>query len=84
MFKQFDIVQIINIENVSYLSAPPNSPTRPQGEWSIVGFKQGEAILSKDYTIIKIPVKDIRKIGGYNIPNIIKKEKEHGKIQEEG
>jgi hypothetical protein len=67
---QFDVVRLITSKNVRYLSGPTGRATSPQGEWSVVGFVDGEALLAKQTTIIKVPISDIAIIASYDINNI--------------
>jgi len=81
MYKQFDIVQLKTIKNVKYVSSPQNNPTKPQGKWSVVGIVDGELLLAKDFTIIRIPAIDVIKIANYEIP-IIRQENDDGEEKE--
>jgi hypothetical protein len=60
-------------KGVKYLSGPSGLPANPNGNWSIVGFIESDAMLAKDSTIIRIPLSDIKKIGSYSINSIIDK-----------
>lgn len=66
MLKQYDIVRIVTTKRIRYLSAPPGTPLIPHGNWSVIGFVDGEAVISKQSILIKIPISDIIKIGGIN------------------
>jgi hypothetical protein len=78
-YRQFDIVRLLNIENVKYLSGPRGRAASPKGEWSIVGFIDGEAILARQQTIIRIPTADIIRIAEYSKDALLDKLKQAGK-----
>ena len=67
MFKQLDIVQILTTRGIKFLSGPEGQATTPQGNWSIVGFVGSEVILSKENTLVKVPLSDIRKVASYSV-----------------
>jgi hypothetical protein len=67
MFKQLDIVQILTTRGIKYLSGPEGHATSPQGNWSIVGFVGSEAVLSKENTLVKVPLTDIKKVASYSV-----------------
>lgn len=71
MLRQYDIVQIITTKGIKYVSGPPGQPSNPNGNWSIVGFIDGEALIAKDSTLAKVPIKDLRKIGTLDIDHIL-------------
>jgi len=73
MFKQLDIVQIITTKGIKYLSGPEGHTTNPTGNWSIVGFVGADAIISKENTLVRVPLSDIRKIASYSIEGFVKK-----------
>lgn len=70
MFKQFDIVQIMTTKGIKYLSGPAGRATNPNGNWSIVGFVGPEAVLAKENTLVKVPLKDLRRVGQFDIENL--------------
>jgi hypothetical protein len=67
MFKQLDIVQIITTKQIKFLSGPEGHAANPHGNWSIVGFVGSEAVLSKENTLVKIPLSDIRRVASYSV-----------------
>jgi len=71
--EQFDVVQIVKQDHVKYLSAPQGAATKPDGHWTITGFVEGDALISKQDTIIRIPVSDIRPVAKYDLENFEKK-----------
>lgn len=71
--EQFDVVQIIRQDNVTYLSAPQGSATKPTGHWTIIGFVGSDALISKQDTTVKIPVTDLKLIAKYDLSNFEKK-----------
>ena len=80
--RQLDRVQILTTRNVRYLSDLPGQVADPHGFWSVVGFVSKEALIAKGSALIRIPMKDIRKVGEYdkdtvlnNIKNFIKRQR---------
>ena len=71
MLRQFDIVQIITTKQIKYLSGPQGHASGPNGNWSIVGFVGNDAILAKESTLVRVPLTDIRQVGGYNIDKLL-------------
>lgn len=71
MFKQLDIVQIMTTKGIKYLSGPEGHTTTPHGHWSIVGFVGSEAVLSKENTLVKVPLSDIQKVASYSVEGFI-------------
>lgn len=66
MWNQFDIVRIVSTQRVQYLSAPSGDVVSPHGNWSIVGFMGGDAVLAKDQALIRIPINDVKKVAIYD------------------
>lgn len=77
-YRQFDIVRLVHTKNVKYLSGPKGRAASPKGEWSIVGFINGDAILARDNTLLQIPVSDIVRIAEYNKDALLNKLKQAG------
>ena len=65
-YAQFDVVRLLHIKNVKYLSGPPGRATSPKGEWTIVGFVDRDAVLAKQSTLIRVPVGDVVRIAEYD------------------
>lgn len=65
-YAQFDVVRLVHIKNVKYLSGPPGRVTSPKGEWTIVGFVDRDAVLAKQSTLIRVPVGDVVRIAEYD------------------
>ncbi len=65
--RQFDVVRILRVDNVKYLSGPPGRAASPKGEWSVVAFVEDEALLAKQSTIIRIPLPDIVRVAEYDL-----------------
>lgn len=79
--KRFDVVQITTVKNVNFVSGPANRPAIPQGNWTVVaGVGSNELLLSKDETIIRIPVFDVVKIANYDVQRVIETIKEKTKL----
>ncbi len=66
MWNQFDIVRIVSTKRVQYLSAPAGTQVTPRGDWSIVGFMGGDAVLAKNEVLIRIPINDVKKVITYD------------------
>lgn len=79
MLKQFDIVRIKTTKRIRYLSSPSNNIATPHGNWSIVGFVGQDAIISKEKTLVRVPLSDIEKIASYNIENLFNKIRHYDK-----
>lgn len=66
-----DIIQLITTKNIKYLSSPAGKATSPQGNWIVTGFLNNEVIATKEGTIIKVPISDIKKIASYSINELL-------------
>lgn len=53
------------------MSSPPGKATTPQGNWIVTGFVNNEVIATKEGTIIKAPISDIRKVASYSINELL-------------
>jgi len=69
-FNQFDVVRLLTVRNIRFVSGPAGRITSPQGEWSVVGFVDGEALLAKQTTIIRVPVTDITIVARYDLSQL--------------
>lgn len=56
----------------------------PQGFWSVVGFVSKEALIAKGTALVRIPIKDIRKVGEYDKDTVITSVKSFLKRQRSG
>ena len=72
MLKQLDIVQIITTKGIKYLSGPEGHAANPHGNWSIVGFIGSDVVLSKENTLVRVPIPDIRRVASYNVEGLVK------------
>jgi hypothetical protein len=79
LLKQFDIVRILSVKGIQFMSGPPGKPTDPNGYWSVVGFLGSDIIIAKDQTIVRAPLSAVSKVASYE-RNITKRESQHGKI----
>lgn len=66
-----DIIQLITTKNIKYLSSPAGKATTPQGNWIVTGFIKNEVVATKEGTIIKVPISDIRKVASYSIDELL-------------
>lgn len=66
IFEQFDIVRITSTSRIKYLSGPPKTTVSPLGEWSVVGAIEGELLIAKDDTLVRVPLDDVQKVGRYD------------------
>ena len=62
IIQQLDQVELLTVKRVKYLSTRPGYSPSPHGKWSVVGLIDGDALLAKDDTLIRIPLGDIRKV----------------------
>lgn len=70
---RFDQVRIITTRNVNYVSAPPGTEIIPQGVWSVAAvLNEKELLCVRKGITIKIPIKDVLKIVGYELSEITK------------
>jgi hypothetical protein len=83
---RFDQVKILTTKNVSYLSAPPNTKVSPKGMWSVSSVVDGDLLLVKQSTLIRIPASDVLLVIGYDIQKITKNlgKLSHGKVEKHG
>lgn len=65
---QMDLVKIKTTKNVKFLSSNPGHMPNPDGVWSVVGFIGSDALITKDTTVVRIPVSDLRLVGKYKLP----------------
>jgi len=72
-FNSLDVVQLTTTKNVEFMSGPKGQTPNPNYYWSIVGFIDGQAILSKEGTIIKAPMSDIRRVGESGVDHVMKR-----------
>lgn len=73
MIKRFDLVSIKTIGRVKWLSGPASRPATPQGNWVVIcGIGKNELMLSKDETLIRIPILDVFKVADYGIDHAIR------------
>lgn len=72
LIKQLDLVELLTVKNVSYLSAKPGHAPSTHGKWTVVGILAGnDILLSKEEALIRIPLTDIRKVESYDIHKVI-------------
>jgi hypothetical protein len=76
LFKTFDVVQILTVKHVKFVSGPKNRPASPHGNWSVVGFIKSDLMLAKDSTIALVPIDSVRKVASYDLNGFLKKIKE--------
>jgi hypothetical protein len=65
LLKQFDIVRILSVKQIRFLSGPPGKPASPNGYWSVVGFIGSDIIIAKDETIVRAPLSAVSKIASF-------------------
>jgi hypothetical protein len=71
IIQQLDQVELLTVKRVKYLSTKPGYAPSPHGKWSVVGIIEGDALLAKDNTLIRIPLGDIRKACTHNRQQVI-------------
>lgn len=74
-----DLVQIITVANVRWLSGPKGTKPSPHGYWSISHFIGSDAIIAKDGTLVRIPVSDIRRVGSMTLNHVFQQLSDAGK-----
>ena len=65
ILNRFDMVQLLTVRGIDFVSGPAGRPATTHGNWSVVGISGGKVILAKDETIIMAPVKNVRRIAKY-------------------
>jgi hypothetical protein len=86
LLQQFDQVHITTTKRVSYLSDKQGNAPSPHGVWHVVGFVDGEALLSKNTALIRIPINDVKKVAEYNpehVVNMLRSVSGYGQEQKE-
>jgi hypothetical protein len=78
LLKQFDIVRILSVRGIKFLSGPPGKPADPNGYWSVVCFIGSDIIIAKDETIVRAPLSAVSKVASFE-RNPVKPEERHGK-----
>ena len=86
IIQQLDQVELLTVKRVKYLSTKPGYSPSPHGRWSVVGLIEGDALLAKDDTLIRIPLGDVRKACTHDRQQVIdrlaeicyKGQKKHG------
>jgi hypothetical protein len=68
--KRFDLIRILTIEHVVWVSGPAGHPASPQGTWSVIGNIGNVLLISKDETVVQIPVQDVVKVADYNLERV--------------
>jgi hypothetical protein len=67
-----DIIQLVTTKNVYYISAPPGKVVSPQGNWIVTGFVERDVIAAKEGTIIRVPVRDVRRVARYSMEELFR------------
>jgi len=73
MLRQYDIVNLLTTKRVKFRSGPKGYAATPQGNWVVIGFIEGEALIARDGTIVKAPLMDLRKVASYNKEELYRK-----------
>lgn len=68
---QLDRVKLLSTKRVTYLSAKPGEELNPHGVWTVIGFIDDQALLSKESMVIKIPIGDVLKCESVDVKSII-------------
>jgi hypothetical protein len=71
MFNQYDIVRLRTVDRVKFVSGPKGMAATPQGEWIMLGAVDGDLVLTKDETVIRIPVQDVVKVASYDVAKVL-------------
>lgn len=83
VISRFDLVTLITVVNVKYLSCEPGTKPSTGGIWTVVGAIDDELLVSKDSVLIKIPRRDVLLNKKYRTPNIEKMIYERRKAEQE-
>ena len=67
IYRQFDVVRLLKTDSVTYLCGPSGRATAPKGEWTVVAFVEGDMILAKQSTIVRVSPSDVVKIADYDL-----------------
>jgi hypothetical protein len=81
--KQLDTVYITSTKRVKYLCAPPDKEVTPKGSWSVAAIIGQDVLITKDETVVLIPIEDVLKSGENHLDVILDylKGTTHGKGQ---
>jgi hypothetical protein len=71
IIQQLDQVELLTVKRVRWLSTKPGYSPSPHGRWSVVGLIDGEALVAKDDTLIRIPLSDVRKVRTHDRQQVI-------------
>ncbi len=72
MIKRFDIVLLKTQKNIRWVSGPAGRPATPKGQWVVTAVSQNNmVVLSKDETIIQVPIDDVILIAEYDLRKVI-------------
>ena len=80
--KRFDLVRLLTIKNVKYVSGPAGRAASPQGVWSVIGNVGVMIFLAKEDTVIEIPIIDIVKIADYSVERVLNNVKQVKSIED--
>lgn len=71
---RFDQVKLITSKNIQFVSAPSGSEPKPDGLWSVAAVIGASHLLCvKDNIVINVPIKDVLKVGEYDVGKIYEK-----------
>lgn len=82
MLNQFDVVQLLTTKRIRFLSGPPGAAANPQGNWSVIGFVEYDAIIAKDTTIVRAPISDLKRVASYNLDSFLSKIQQAGYLND--
>ena len=71
-YNQFDLVHILSTKKITYLNGPRGRPAKPQGTWTVLGFKGTNILLTKDDTVIETDLTNIRRVAAYDNDRVFK------------
>jgi hypothetical protein len=75
LFRKFDVVQLLTVKHIKFVSGPKNRPASPHGNWSVVGFVKSDLMLAKDSTIVLAPPDSVRRVAEYDVEEFLKRAK---------
>ena len=69
---RFDIVLLKETKNLQYISGPKGKITKPEGYWTVISSNSDKVLLSKEETIIQVPIEDVFLVAKYDISKVFK------------
>lgn len=71
-FKQFDLVRVVNPNNISYIFTDLDGRVPANGYWQVSAILGDDILIVKDNTTVRIPANDVLKVYDYDVTNFTK------------